>query len=166
VVSHLLSKQLNQSENQLAAAQKAISVAQLNVLKPANVVSILQPAGRPKVPTSPKPSSDATLALLVGLVLGVVVALSREAKDDVLRTREDFERLAAGRPAIGLIPSIREWEDRKTPLLIAVEQPRGPVAEAYRTLRTSLQFMSVDAPIKTLLITYFTDYKNGITIFL
>ena len=34
-------------------------------------------------------------------------------------------RIAAGRPAIGLIPLITEWEDRKTPLLIAAEQPKS-----------------------------------------
>ena len=52
---------------------------------------------------------------------------------------EHDQEIAAGKPAIGLIPLISEWEDRKTPLLIAAEQPKSPPSEAFRALRTSLQ---------------------------
>ncbi|MBP8251865.1 MAG: CpsD/CapB family tyrosine-protein kinase [Herpetosiphon sp.] len=37
--------------------------------------------------------------------------------------------------------------------LITVRDPRSPAAEAYRTLRTNLQFSSLDRPLKTLLVT-------------
>jgi capsular exopolysaccharide synthesis family protein len=37
--------------------------------------------------------------------------------------------------------------------LITVADPRSPVSEAYRTLRTNLDFSSLDKPIKTMLVT-------------
>jgi non-specific protein-tyrosine kinase len=38
-------------------------------------------------------------------------------------------------------------------LLITIASPRSPVSEAYRTLRTNLQFVSLDKPLQTLLVT-------------
>src|SRR5215470_13679657 len=37
--------------------------------------------------------------------------------------------------------------------LIALRDPRAPAAEAYRTLRTNIQFSSLDKPLRTLLAT-------------
>ena len=37
--------------------------------------------------------------------------------------------------------------------LIAVREPRSPVVEAFRSLRTNIQFAGVDQPIRTLLVT-------------
>lgn len=37
--------------------------------------------------------------------------------------------------------------------LVTLSQPRSPASEAYRTLRTNLQFVSLDRPLKTLLMT-------------
>jgi capsular exopolysaccharide synthesis family protein len=37
--------------------------------------------------------------------------------------------------------------------LITITNPRSPVSEAYRTLRTNLQFSSLDNPIRTLVVT-------------
>jgi len=38
-------------------------------------------------------------------------------------------------------------------LLITISNPRSPVSEAYRTLRTNLQFVSLDRPLQALLVT-------------
>jgi non-specific protein-tyrosine kinase len=40
-----------------------------------------------------------------------------------------------------------------TPNLVTLTDPRSPMAEAYRTLRTNLMFSSLDAPLTTLLVT-------------
>jgi non-specific protein-tyrosine kinase len=37
--------------------------------------------------------------------------------------------------------------------LITLTDPRSPVSEAYRTLRTNLSFYSLDNPIRTLVVT-------------
>jgi capsular exopolysaccharide synthesis family protein len=38
-------------------------------------------------------------------------------------------------------------------LLVTISSPRSPISEAYRTLRTNLQFVSLDKPLQTLLVT-------------
>jgi len=38
-------------------------------------------------------------------------------------------------------------------LLVTISNPRSPISEAYRTLRTNLQFVSLDRPLRTLLVT-------------
>jgi capsular exopolysaccharide synthesis family protein len=43
--------------------------------------------------------------------------------------------------------------DHQLDYLITVADPRSPVSEAYRTLRTNLDFSSLDKPIKTMLLT-------------
>ncbi len=40
-----------------------------------------------------------------------------------------------------------------TPTLITVSDPRSPAAEAYRTLRTNLEFSSLDHPLRSLVVT-------------
>jgi non-specific protein-tyrosine kinase len=37
--------------------------------------------------------------------------------------------------------------------LVTVVQPRSPVSEAYRSLRTSIQFLSLDRPVQTIMVT-------------
>lgn len=45
-------------------------------------------------------------------------------------------------------------EEAQGPLaLVALRDPRSPVSEAYRTLRTNIQFSSLDKPLRTLLLT-------------
>ena len=38
-------------------------------------------------------------------------------------------------------------------LLVTLSDPRSPISEAYRTLRTNLQFVSLDKPLRTILVT-------------
>ena len=37
--------------------------------------------------------------------------------------------------------------------LVALSRPRSPIAEAYRQLRTNIQFSTLDRPLRTLLVT-------------
>ncbi len=44
-------------------------------------------------------------------------------------------------------------ENRSSALLVTLSSPRSPISEAYRTLRTNLQFVSLDKPLQSLLVT-------------
>ena len=89
----------------------------------------------------------------VGLLLGIGFALLRENIDDRVRGKDQLEQLMPGIPVLGLIPVIAKWRDRKKPYLVARTQPRSPPSEAYRGLRTSVQFMALETPTKVLQIT-------------
>jgi len=88
------------------------------------------------------------LAAFIGFALSLGVVLLIDVMDDSLRNPDDITR-QLGLPILGLI--IRHDTDGQKP--ISILEPRSPVVEAFRSLRTSLQFASVDAPIQTLLIT-------------
>jgi non-specific protein-tyrosine kinase len=70
--------------------------------------------------------------------------------DDSIRTKEDLERAGSGMPVLGLIPTVINWKDKAKPSLVSLVEPTSSAAEAYRSLRTSIQFLAVDSPLHLL----------------
>lgn len=113
-----------------------------------NNISIVDRANLPKEPRSPNLPLNLLLALAAGLLLGVVTALTLDYIDDTFRSPEDIER-DLGMTVIGVVPKPRAG--------ISVDEEmfdvRSGMAEAYRSLRTGLQFATSDGLPKTLFIT-------------
>lgn len=105
-------------------------------------VQLISGAEVPSKPAAPNPTRNASVALSLGLVLGVALAFVREYYDDSIRSKQDIERLPHRIPVVGVIPSIRSWRGRSNPLLVSRTAPASPAAEAYRRLRTSIQFLA------------------------
>ncbi|HEU5003749.1 MAG TPA: polysaccharide biosynthesis tyrosine autokinase [Actinomycetota bacterium] len=129
---------------------------QLDQLPGANSIvsgggSVVQSAATPRFPVSPKGKQNVLLGAALGLLLAVGLALLIEALDDRLRSAEDVEAVT-GSLILGSVPHTKELE---TPAGSAalVHNPASPTAEAYRSLRTNLRFLSVDRPLGTLLVT-------------
>jgi capsular exopolysaccharide synthesis family protein len=80
------------------------------------------------------------------------VAFLRDHLDDTLKTKEDLEGASGGLPTVGLVPQVASAKGAAH-AIVSLEQPSSPAAEAYRTLRTSLQFLSLDRPVRTLMLT-------------
>ena len=116
------------------------------------VGQVVEPAGVPDDPVSPRHAVTGGLALFLGLGLGVAIAFLRERLDDRLRGRDDLER-RAGTPVLAVIPQIAGWKRGEGSLLAAVRDPSSVVSESYRTLRTSLLFAASQEDIKTILVT-------------
>jgi polysaccharide biosynthesis transport protein len=112
----------------------------------ANNISIVDRAETPLTPSEPRPLLNMAVAALVGTALGVVLAYLRETLDQAIRTLADVE---ADTPLLGAIPLLRRGVDPLTALV----DPRSPLAEAYHTLRSALQFSTADGLPKTLMIT-------------
>ena len=106
----------------------------------------------PNSPISPKPLNNALAAFGIGLVLGIALAFLREYLDDTIKTKDDVER-ASGLTVVGMIPQLGDWKDRGVAAAGGARSPTGPTAEAYRTLRTSIQFLGLERTIRTLLVT-------------
>jgi len=107
----------------------------------------------PTTPISPKPVRNGVLAGIVGLMLGVGLAFLAEYLDDSIKSREDLERLTAPVPVIGLIPAVGAWKEQDEIRLMSVTDPTSAAAEAYRTLRTAIQFVALDRPMGILQVT-------------
>ncbi len=113
----------------------------------------MTPAVPSTTPSSPKIARDIGIAIVAGLLLGIGFALLRDNLDDRIRGKDDLEHVVPGTPVLGLIPVIDDWRDRKRPYLVAQTHPKSPPTEAYRGLRTSVQFMSLENPTRVLQIT-------------
>lgn len=113
---------------------------------------LVTPASASTSPVKPTPVRNAAVALVAGVILGVCLAFLAEYLDDSIRVKDDLER-AGGLATLGLIPQVADWKDRHRPLIVSVDQPKSPAAEAYRALRTSIQFMRLDRPLRVIQIT-------------
>ena len=80
------------------------------------------------------------IGLAVGLLVGLGAAFTVESLDDAIRSKDDLEHAAPNVPVMALVPMIGSWRDRAKPFLVTMTEPTSPAAEAYRSLRTSLQF--------------------------
>lgn len=116
------------------------------------VGQVVQPADLPLDPVSPDYIRNGLLAVFVGLALGVGVAFLRERLDDRLRGRGDLEQRVAA-PVLAVVPRVTSWKRTKEARLIAMREPKSGASEAYRTLRTGLQYLASQEDIKTVLIT-------------
>ncbi len=127
-------------------------------------VRVVDPAILPPEPVKPRTMLNLLLGIVLGGMLGVGIAFLREYLDETVHTREDVMAATRGAPVLGMIPRIREavvtgrgTRDgvfaKLSTRLVAGRDPRNPVSEAYRTLRTNLTFANPDDPPKTVIIT-------------
>lgn len=146
------------SERDSLLAQQALFRQKLDQLQvdaslKSGGAQLVTPAVAPTSPIRPTPERNAVVALTVGLMLGVGLAFLREYLDDSLTAKEDVERAVPGVPVLALVPALGAWKDKKWSLVASLTDPNSPAAEAYRTLRTSVQFLGLDEPLKTLQVT-------------
>ena len=152
------STHLNQLQTTLSLYQN-IYVNLLNSLESVRLskaqntptVKQVEPAVVPQFPISPQPFRSTALAGAVGLMLAAGIAFLVEYLDDTLKTMDDIERVLK-LPVVGYIAEI-QYESGSEENLYVTRQPRSPVSEAFRLLRTNLEFTGVDRPIRRLLVT-------------
>jgi polysaccharide biosynthesis transport protein len=134
-------------------------------------VTLIRPATEPGQPAGAETAGTVLVGALLGLLVGLVVAFVQETLDTSIGTIEDVESYLQV-PVLGIVPHIdaRETVQRlieRRPALADMEpealqshallithfDPKSPVAEAYRTLRTHIQFMRSERQGKVLVVT-------------
>jgi capsular exopolysaccharide synthesis family protein len=98
---------------------------------------------------SPTPTRNLVIAAALGLVLGLLAAFLRDHFDRSLRTTDEIEK-AFGVPVIAQIPSLRKGSKERPRMLW---DENGEFAESFRGLRANLQYLAVQRPVKTILVT-------------
>ena len=133
------------------------SLENLNLTRAQNTPNVIQvePARIPKKPISPKPMQDAALYASVGFLLMAGIAFLMEYLDDTIKTPEDVKQIL-GLPVIGLVADMETGRSKhkgQSKGVFVADQPRSPISEAFRSMRTSLEFYSVDQQLQMLIVT-------------
>ncbi len=118
-----------------------------------NNISIVDEAKAPGAPYTPNLRKNAWMALILGLLGGIGLAFLFEHLDDTFRKPEDLEKLL-GLPVLGVIPMTKQERGDGRPIaLIGHDDPRSAFAEAYRSVRTALQFSTASGVPRLLTVT-------------
>ena len=118
-----------------------------------NNVSIVDEAQAPLFPAKPKPLINLALGIMLGGFLGMLAALLREQMDDSIKHADEVEGLF-GLPLLGWIPFTKKPKEGSDAVaLLAHSDPRSAFAEAYRSMRTALQFSTTDGAPKRFMVT-------------
>ena len=128
---------------------KADQLGTLVALQKANAVVVRTAQGAGK--TGPRPVRNGLLGLALGLVLGLGLALLREAADTRLRSPEHVGSML-DLPLLARIPNPGR-RLRRHDRLAMLEEPNGPSAEAFRILRANLEFTSLGRDARVIMIT-------------
>jgi non-specific protein-tyrosine kinase len=123
-----------------------------------NVVQV-EPATPAKKPIRPQLLLNTFIAAAVGLLLSISAIFVIETLDDSLKTPDEVNQLL-GLPVLGVILNHPSEDGRP----ISQEEPRSPVSEAFRTLRTNVQYTSVDHPPRVILVTSPTPGEGKTTV--
>lgn len=103
------------------------------------------------IPVQAGPLRYIIMGALLGLLLTGTLAFVLEYLDDTLKTPQDVAAVL-GLPVVGYVVNEAAMEKSEGVPYVS-SNPRSPMAETFRTLRTNLEFASVDKPLKTILIT-------------
>jgi polysaccharide biosynthesis transport protein len=110
----------------------------------------ISPALTAKDPVKPRTLLNTLLGGLAGLILALIFVVLRDMTDNTIRDREEVETLLSTK-VIGNILDIKDNRDGEG--IYVGRAPLSPVAEAFRLLRTNLEFFGKENPIKTILVT-------------
>jgi len=151
-------REIDEAQTQISALQAKLNTFQSSYAAllshteggAANIVTVIDPASLPRRPIGPNVWATVLPAAAVGFALAAAAAYLLEYLDDRIKTANDVERIC-GLTTLASITRIKAGDSKHE--LITLEHPYSPVSEAFRVLRTSIQFSNVDKPHRTLLIT-------------
>jgi len=123
----------------------------LSRLQNSQSINQIQPAVVPNVPIRPQPLLSSLLAGVAGLMLAGGIVFLIEYLDDTLKFPGDVERIL-GIPLIAYIAEMEATDTAREEVYVS-RKPRSPVSESFRSLRTNLEFSSVDKPLRVILVT-------------
>ncbi len=151
-------RQINDAQNQIAGLQNKLATLQANYAAllsntaqgAMNTINVLEAATLPTEPIGPNNRATILLAAVIGFALAAGAAYLLEYLDDTLKNPDDIQK-TLGLTTLGAVPVMADIAPGGE--LVVLTSGPSPAAEAYRVLRTNLQFASVDRPLRVLVVT-------------
>jgi capsular exopolysaccharide synthesis family protein len=140
----LVLKQYRQTYAQTLQSYEQVRLKEADALS--NVIPV-EEADPPSSSVRANILQQAAIGGMLGAMLVAGIIYLRDALDDTIHVSDDISRYL-DLPVLGVIRKI----DGTQPVITAIK-PRSPVAEDFRSLRTNIQFASVDIPLRTILVT-------------
>ena len=122
-------------------------------------VEVSESAQIPQSPISPNTPRSTMLAAIVGMMLAAGIVFVIEYLDDTIKNPDDIRR-KFNLPILGMIAA----HDNEAGKPICLTQPRSPVAESFRSLRTNVTYAAFDSPLRRILVTSATPQEGKTTI--
>ncbi len=113
-------------------------------------ITLTTPAQAASSPIRPRVLFNTLLALIVGALIGLGIAFLIEYLDDTVKT-PDHVRDLTGLATLGNVIHLEGASPDQR--MVTHMAPKSLGAEAYRVLRTNLQFSALDKPLATLVVT-------------
>jgi receptor protein-tyrosine kinase len=129
--------------------EKDEQLATMEALQTSNA-SLVEPAGR-AVKVEPRPLRNGVLGIVLGLMLGVGLAFLIEAFDTRVRGAQEISE-QLGLPVLARLPEPSRRLRREDELVMLADSG-SPGAEAFRMLRTNLEFVRLNNRAKTIMVT-------------
>jgi len=137
-----LQMELTTLQAQYTALLQNANNIRLAAMRSTDAISVFSPAEMPDSPVSPRTTVNVALGLAVGVMLAAGIAFLIEYLDDSLKSSEDVSRVLE----LSTIGNVARFPKGTKNPLVVLDAPRAPYAEAYRNLRTNLQFsLAVDS---------------------
>jgi len=139
--------------------EKDQQLATMEALQTANASVVESARGAAKV--QPRPARNGVLGALVGTALGLLLAFIWNALDSRVRSSDEVGRML-GLPLLARLPSPSR-RLRKEERLVTLADPQSPGAEAFRMLRTNLEFVRLGHDVKTIAVTSAVEQEGKST---
>tara|TARA_B110000438_G_scaffold298052_1_gene345511 strand:- start:8537 stop:10846 length:2310 start_codon:yes stop_codon:yes gene_type:complete len=146
--------------------RQKLEEAKIKLVSQTGKVQLLDAARKSSKPLTPNHRSDILQGIIISVFLSFGIIFLLEFFDNSIRTMGDIENL--GLTVLGVIPAISGDLDKKYSFLklrknnrpnkalkrrlITREDPRSPISEAYRSLRTSMLYTDIDEETKSILV--------------
>ncbi|MBU3126881.1 polysaccharide biosynthesis tyrosine autokinase [Clostridium tagluense] len=139
------------SKNPEIAAEGANALSQAFIeesqnLLPSGIAKIMDKALIPELPITPKKKFNISIGFIIGLILSLGLVLLINYLNNTIKSEEDVQRYL-NLPMVGIIP-----RQNKMVNLIVEKEPKSPVTEAFKSMRTNLLFSMENRGIKTLMV--------------
>lgn len=143
----ILKREVDSNRSQFESLIRKLNEVGVGAELKNQTAAMVEPAVRPGAPISPNLRLNMAIAFAVSLLLSAAVIYGIELLNNTFRIPDQVEQ-ELGLPVLGILPHINDQS-----IVEALEDKNSSLSEAYRSLRTSLQFSGSFTSPRTILVT-------------